>query len=227
MALALTSRRGRRRLHARRALHHGSGHRIRTHGELRRREPRLHARLFDAAQIRELMGTVPNAVFERMFEAVDRNRSAEVMTVANQLLDAGNSPAQLARQCVRYLRNALIAKVAGLTTEGESADGIGNELLQNLPRRAAPRRPHSRPLRRRRPHSLPANHAPHLRRTRRLPPGTALPLRTRPAQTRPPPPPPPHRRSPQPGHSRRQRPYLRLSPPNRVLHPPQDRVPHP
>jgi DNA polymerase-3 subunit gamma/tau len=98
-----------------------------------------HARL-DAAQIRELMGTVPNAVFERMMEAVDGNRSAEVMTVANQLLDAGNSPAQLARQCVRYLRNALIAKIAGLSPEGESADGIGNELLQISPdeqRRAA------------------------------------------------------------------------------------------
>ena len=98
-----------------------------------------HARL-DAAQIRELMGTVPNTVFERMMEAVDGNRSAEVMTVANQLLDAGNSPAQLARQCVRYLRNALIAKVAGLSAEGEAADGIGNELLQISPdeqRRAA------------------------------------------------------------------------------------------
>jgi DNA polymerase-3 subunit gamma/tau len=98
-----------------------------------------HARL-DAAQIRELMGTVPNAVFERMLEAVDGNRSAEVMTVANQLLDAGNSPAQLARQCVRYLRNALIAKVAGLDPEGVNAQGVGNELLQISPdeqRRAA------------------------------------------------------------------------------------------
>ena len=98
-----------------------------------------HARL-DAAQIRELMGTVPNAVFERMLEAVNANNSAEVMTVANQLLDAGNSPAQLARQCVRYLRNALIAKIAGLSPEGESAEGIGNELLQISPdeqRRAA------------------------------------------------------------------------------------------
>jgi DNA polymerase-3 subunit gamma/tau len=98
-----------------------------------------HARL-DTAQIRELMGTVPNAVFERMMEAVDGNRSAEVMTVANQLLDAGNSPAQLARQCVRYLRNALIAKVAGLSPDGENAEGIGAELLQISPdeqRRAA------------------------------------------------------------------------------------------
>jgi DNA polymerase-3 subunit gamma/tau len=94
----------------------------------------------DAAQIRELMGSVPNAVFERMMEAVDGNRSAEVMTVANQLLDAGNSPAQLARQCVRYLRNALIAKIAGLSPEGENAEGVGAELLQISPdeqRRAA------------------------------------------------------------------------------------------
>jgi DNA polymerase-3 subunit gamma/tau len=98
-----------------------------------------HARL-DAAQIRELMGTVPNAVFERMMEAVDGNRSAEVITVANQLLDAGNSPAQLARQCVRYLRNALVAKVAGLSPDGANAEGIGAELLQISPdeqRRAA------------------------------------------------------------------------------------------
>jgi len=87
----------------------------------------------DAGQIRELMGTVPNAVFERMLEAVDGNRSAEVMTVANQLLDAGNSPAQLARQCVRYLRNALIAKVAGLGVDGADAAGVGSELLQVSP----------------------------------------------------------------------------------------------
>ena len=98
-----------------------------------------HARL-DAAQIRELMGTVPNAVFERILDAVNANNSAEVMLAANQLLDAGNSAAQLARQCVRYLRNALIAKIAGLSVDGESAEGVGNELLQISPdeqRRAA------------------------------------------------------------------------------------------
>ena len=84
----------------------------------------------DAGQIRELMGTVPNAVFERILEAVDGNRSAEVITVANQLLDAGNSPAQLARQLVRYLRNAVIAKIAGIGVDGVGADGVAGELLQ-------------------------------------------------------------------------------------------------
>jgi DNA polymerase III subunit gamma/tau len=84
----------------------------------------------DAGQIRELMGTVPNAVFEKLLEAVDGNRSAEVITVANQLLDAGNSPAQLARQFVRYLRNCVIAKIAGIGVDGAGADGVGAELLQ-------------------------------------------------------------------------------------------------
>ena len=90
----------------------------------------------DAAQIRELMGAVPNATFERIFEAVNENNSAQVMTVANDLLDAGNSPAQLARQAVRYLRSCVIAKITGLTAEG----GESTELLQISPeeqRRAA------------------------------------------------------------------------------------------
>jgi len=94
----------------------------------------------DASQIRELMGTVPNAVFERILEAVNANQSAEVITTANQLLDAGNSPAQLARQCVRYLRNCLIAKISNLNPDGSNLDGPAAELLQISPdeqRRAA------------------------------------------------------------------------------------------
>ena len=85
----------------------------------------------DAGQIRELMGSVPNAVFERVMQAVDGNRSAEVMTIANELLDAGNSPAQLARQAVRYLRSCVIAKIAGMTPE--QGDAAGTELLQISP----------------------------------------------------------------------------------------------
>ncbi len=103
-------------------------------------DPEDHVARLDAGQIRELMGTVPNAVFERILEAVNANQSAEVITTANQLLDAGNSPAQLARQCVRYLRNCVIAKICRLSPDGSDIDGPASELLQISPdeqRRAA------------------------------------------------------------------------------------------
>ncbi len=68
-------------------------------------------------QIRELMGSVPNAVFERLLEAVAAGQSAELMEQLNVLLNAGHSPSTLARQMVRYLRNALMAKLGGEQTE--------------------------------------------------------------------------------------------------------------
>ena len=71
----------------------------------------------EATQIRELMGTVPNTVFERLLEWVGENNSAAVMTEIDTLLNAGNSPSQLARQMVRYLRNAVMAKLGGESTE--------------------------------------------------------------------------------------------------------------
>ena len=68
-------------------------------------------------QIRELMGSVPNAVFERLLEAVAAGQSAELMEQLNILVNAGHSPSSLARQMVRYLRNTLMAKLGGAETE--------------------------------------------------------------------------------------------------------------
>ena len=72
--------------------------------------------VLDAEQIRELMGTVPNTVFERLLENISENQSAAVIEEANTLLNAGNSPSQIARQFVRYLRNCLMAKLGGEDT---------------------------------------------------------------------------------------------------------------
>jgi DNA polymerase-3 subunit gamma/tau len=71
----------------------------------------------DGNEIRELMGTVPDAVFERILEAIGEGQSAAVMEELNRLLNAGNSPSQMARQLVRYLRNCLMAKLGGENTE--------------------------------------------------------------------------------------------------------------
>jgi DNA polymerase-3 subunit gamma/tau len=75
-------------------------------------QPRL-----DAEQIRELMGTVPNAVFERLMDAIGEGQTAAVIEELNRLLNAGNSPSQLARQFVRYLRNVLMARIGGENSE--------------------------------------------------------------------------------------------------------------
>ena len=73
--------------------------------------------VLSAVQIRELMGSVPNAVFERLLEAVAAGQSAELMEQLNLLVNAGHNPSSLARQLVRYLRNTLMAKLGGEQTE--------------------------------------------------------------------------------------------------------------
>ncbi len=73
--------------------------------------------VLSTAQIRELMGSVPNTVFERLLEAVAAGDSATLMQRLNELLNAGHSPSSLARQMVRYLRNTLMAKLGGEQTE--------------------------------------------------------------------------------------------------------------
>ena len=77
----------------------------------------------DAAQVRELMGTVPNTVFERLMEVISEGQTAAVIEETNRLLNAGNSASQLARQFVHYLRNTLMARI----------DGESSELLQISP----------------------------------------------------------------------------------------------
>ncbi len=73
--------------------------------------------VLSALQIRELMGSVPNAIFERLMEAVAAGQSAGLMEQLNTLLNAGHSPLSLARQVVKYLRNTLMSKLGGEKTE--------------------------------------------------------------------------------------------------------------
>jgi DNA polymerase-3 subunit gamma/tau len=88
--------------------------------------------LLEVAQVRELMGSVSNAVYEQILEAVHANNSADVLAIVGRLLDAGNGAPQLARQFVKYLRNAIVAKVTGLVA-GVEATGVAADLLQISP----------------------------------------------------------------------------------------------
>ena len=123
--------------------------------------------LLSAAQIRELMGSVPNAVFERLLEAVAAGQSAELMEQLNLLVNAGHSPSSLARQMVRYLRNALMAKLGGEQTEllqisGDERARAARTALLFTEEETDPQ---------------PADRAAHLRRSE-LSPGAALPFGT-------------------------------------------------
>ena len=73
--------------------------------------------VLEVQQIRDLMGSVPNAIFEHLLESVAAGGSAAVMGQLNDLLGAGHSPQSLSRQIVRYLRNTLMAKLGGEQTE--------------------------------------------------------------------------------------------------------------
>ncbi len=86
----------------------------------------------EITQVRELMGSVSNVVYEQILEAVHANNSADVLSVVGRLLDAGNGAPQLARQFVRYLRNTIVAKVTGLAPDAD-ASGIAADLLQISP----------------------------------------------------------------------------------------------
>jgi DNA polymerase III subunit gamma/tau len=86
----------------------------------------------EITQVRELMGSISNVVYEQVLEAVHANNSADVLSIVGRLLDAGNGAPQIARQFVRYLRNAIVAKVTHLAP-GADAIGIASDLLQISP----------------------------------------------------------------------------------------------
>jgi DNA polymerase-3 subunit gamma/tau len=63
--------------------------------------------------VRGLVGTVPSEVLEEVMDAVARNSSADVLRVVDRLLVEGQSAQHFARQMLRFLRNLMVAKVAG------------------------------------------------------------------------------------------------------------------
>ena len=63
--------------------------------------------------VRGLVGAVPSETLEQMMMAVEQNSSQEILRQLDRLLVEGQNPTHFARQMVRFLRNAMVAKVAG------------------------------------------------------------------------------------------------------------------
>jgi DNA polymerase-3 subunit gamma/tau len=66
-----------------------------------------------AEVVRSLVGNVSTEVLERVMNAVHTNSSDEVLRIVDKLMVEGQSATHFARQTVRFLRNAMVAKVAG------------------------------------------------------------------------------------------------------------------
>jgi DNA polymerase III subunit gamma/tau len=63
--------------------------------------------------VRGLVGSVGSEVFEDLMSTVARGSSEEALRTLDRLMTEGHNPAHFARQLVRFLRNAVVAKVAG------------------------------------------------------------------------------------------------------------------
>src|SRR6202007_2231270 len=63
-----------------------------------------------AELVRGLVGAVPSETLEEILGAVAANSSEQVLRLVDKLVTEGQNPAHLARQLVRFLRNAVVAK---------------------------------------------------------------------------------------------------------------------
>jgi DNA polymerase III subunit gamma/tau len=66
-----------------------------------------------ADSVRNLVGAAPAHVLEDVMIAVSHSASDDVLRQVDHLISEGHSPTHFARQMVRFLRNATVAKVAG------------------------------------------------------------------------------------------------------------------
>ena len=66
-----------------------------------------------AEAVRQLVGAAPSGTLEEVMQAVAQGSSEDVLRLVDRLLSEGHNPTHFARQMVRFLRNTVVAKVAG------------------------------------------------------------------------------------------------------------------
>jgi DNA polymerase III subunit gamma/tau len=66
-----------------------------------------------AESVRNLVGAAPAHILEQVMQAVSEGKSEEILRQVDHLIGEGHSPTHFARQMVRFLRNATVAKIAG------------------------------------------------------------------------------------------------------------------
>jgi DNA polymerase-3 subunit gamma/tau len=63
--------------------------------------------------VRSLIGSAPAGALETVMQAVAESSSEKILVLVDELIGEGHSPTHFARQLLRFLRNATVAKIAG------------------------------------------------------------------------------------------------------------------
>jgi DNA polymerase III subunit gamma/tau len=66
-----------------------------------------------ADSVRNLVGAAPAHILEQVMQSVAQGGSEDILRHVDHLISEGHSPTHFARQMVRFLRNATVAKIAG------------------------------------------------------------------------------------------------------------------
>jgi DNA polymerase-3 subunit gamma/tau len=66
-----------------------------------------------ADSVRNLVGAAPAYILEQLMQSVSESNSEGILRQVDHLISEGHSPTHFARQMVRFLRNATVAKIAG------------------------------------------------------------------------------------------------------------------
>ena len=66
-----------------------------------------------ADSVRNLVGAAPAHILEQVMQSVSESNSEAILRHVDHLISEGHSPTHFARQMVRFLRNATVAKIAG------------------------------------------------------------------------------------------------------------------
>ncbi|MCU1285359.1 MAG: polymerase tau subunit [Acidobacteriales bacterium] len=70
-----------------------------------------------AEQVRGLVGSVSSEILESLMNSVGKSSSQEVLQLIDKLVTEGQSPMHFVKQLVRFLRNAVVARVAGADSQ--------------------------------------------------------------------------------------------------------------
>jgi DNA polymerase-3 subunit gamma/tau len=84
-----------------------------------------------AESVRNLVGAAPAHILEQVMQAVSESKSEEILRLVDHLVSEGHSPTHFARQMVRFLRNATVAKIAG---KDSSLLQVSNEERERIAR---------------------------------------------------------------------------------------------